>query len=135
MAERSSRPLSRNASSGTPAPAHHSHPGDSSSRLGSSREAALRERPPLVTVPVAPADEVAQMALMLRAEAEAKSAAVRCDACDGEIEGEPAGSGLYLWTRGDDDVRFEEPPLCEGCATAIGTTALRRWDEEDEEEG
>lgn len=58
--------------------------------------------------------------------------ALRCDACGEQIEGDPAGSGLFLWTRGD-EVRFEEPPLCERCAYAIavgGSLAL----EPDEEE-
>jgi hypothetical protein len=41
-----------------------------------------------------------------------------CDACGEPIEGDPAGSGLFLWTRGE-EVRFEEPPLCERCAYAI----------------
>lgn len=41
--------------------------------------------------------------------------ALRCDACGAVIEGEPAARGLFLWTRGD-EVRFEEPPLCEDCA-------------------
>jgi len=88
-----------------------------------------------VTAPIASADEVAQMALMLRAEAEAKGAPVVCDACDAEIDGEPGGSGLYLWSRGAGDVRIEEPPLCISCATAIGATARRMWDDEDEEDG
>ncbi len=131
MAERSSRSFSSKLSA-TPQPRDPSGPG---SRLAPSREASLRERPPPVTTPIAAADEVAQMAMMLRSEAEAKGVTTRCDACDAEIEGEPPGSGLYLWTRGDDDLRLEEPPLCESCVTAIGMTALRKWDEEDEEEG
>ncbi len=60
------------------------------------------------------------------------SAEQRCDACDGPLEGEPAGRGLYMWTRGD-EVRFEEPALCDNCATAIGVTALAAWSIEEEE--
>jgi hypothetical protein len=56
----------------------------------------------------------------------------RCDACDEIIEGEAAGSGLYMWTRGD-EVRFEEPALCPNCATAIGVTAIAGWTAEEEE--
>jgi hypothetical protein len=41
-----------------------------------------------------------------------------CDSCGEVIRGRPAGSGLFLWTRGD-EVRYEEPPLCESCAPAI----------------
>jgi hypothetical protein len=48
----------------------------------------------------------------------AKGEALLCDSCGSRIEGEPAGSGLYLWTRGD-EVRFEEPPLCEACVSTI----------------
>ena len=59
-------------------------------------------------------------------------AGLHCDACDDVIEGEPAGRGLYLWKRGD-EVRFEEPPLCGACATAIGVTALLAWSVEEEE--
>jgi len=38
------------------------------------------------------------------------------------IEGEPAGHGLYIWTRGD-EIRYEEPPLCTRCANAIAWQA------------
>lgn len=132
MAEHSSRPFSSKSSATAAQPSRDA----GSSRVASAREAgAPAAHPPLVTAPIVAADEVAQMALMLRTEAEAKGAVVRCDACDCAIEGEPGGSGLYLWSRGDDELRLEEPPLCDSCATAIGTTALRRWDEEDEEEG
>jgi len=55
-----------------------------------------------------------------------------CDACNEPIEGEPAGHGLYMWTRGEER-RFEEPPLCRRCATAIGVTALAAWSVEEEE--
>lgn len=57
-----------------------------------------------------------------------------CDACGRSFEGEPAGAGLFLWTRGD-EVRYEEPPLCEQCASEITVGALLKWDSEDEEEG
>lgn len=75
-------------------------------------------------------DGIADAALSQRRES--PGADVRCDACDEIIEGEPAGSGLYMWTRGD-EVRFEEPPLCAKCATAIGVTALSLWNAEEEE--
>lgn len=89
----------------------------------------------VVTTPAVPADEVADMALRLRAQVQLEEAPRVCDVCDAPIEGEPAGSGLYVWSRGDDTPRIEEPPLCESCATAIGMTALRGWDTEEEEEG
>jgi hypothetical protein len=64
---------------------------------------------------------------------------VRCDACGAGLDagdedegfGVP-GSGVYVWTRGD-DVRFEKAPLCPSCASAIGMTALARWEIEEEE--
>ncbi|MBI2393262.1 MAG: hypothetical protein HYV09_27000 [Deltaproteobacteria bacterium] len=60
----------------------------------------------------------------------------RCDLCgsvlaDGEEDG---GSGLYVWTRGD-EVRFEEPPLCGKCGLDVVLVVGRRWEEEEEEEG
>ena len=56
---------------------------------------------------------------------------VRCDACGEEIEGVPAGSGLFLWTRGE-EVRYEEPPLCEQCAYAIAVGGTLQMDVEEE---
>ena len=57
---------------------------------------------------------------------------VRCDACGDEIEGSPAGSGLFLWTRGE-EVRYEEPPLCERCAYAIAVGGTLQMEVEEEE--
>ena len=63
----------------------------------------------------------------------------RCDACGEDLsEPEPEsgfgvrGSGLYIWTRGE-ELRCEEPPLCADCAAAIGLSALARWEIEEEE--
>jgi len=56
---------------------------------------------------------------------------LRCDACGDEIEGTPAGSGLFLWTRGE-EVRFEEPPLCERCAYAIAVGGSLQMDIDEE---
>jgi hypothetical protein len=65
---------------------------------------------------------------------------VKCDACgallpaagdDDAGYGLP-GAGVYMWTRGD-QVRFEKAPLCAECASAIGMTALARWEIEEEE--
>ncbi len=65
-----------------------------------------------------------------------------CDACgrtiepsaDGDDVGAPGspGRGVYLWTRGGES-RLEHVPLCAGCASAIGVTALARWEIEEEE--
>ncbi|NUP09545.1 MAG: hypothetical protein HOW73_26165 [Polyangiaceae bacterium] len=83
------------------------------------------------------ADEVAAMALAARhADRERPGseagATATCDACDGPIEGEPAGRGLYFWAR-DGELRWEEPGLCEDCAAAIVATASRRFEIEEEE--
>ena len=60
----------------------------------------------------------------------------RCDLCGTTLADgvEDGGSGLYLWTRGD-EVRFEEPPLCQKCGFDLAMVANRRWAEEEEEEG
>ncbi len=42
------------------------------------------------------------------------------------------GRGLLVWTRGDER-RYEEPELCPHCASAIGVTALHRWETEEDE--
>ena len=57
-----------------------------------------------------------------------------CDACGQFFEGEPGGSGLFVWTRGE-EVRYEEPPLCEECAMRVTVGAMLRWEIEEEEEG
>ena len=63
-----------------------------------------------------------------------------CDACgkrlpvdddDGEGYGLP-GSGTYVWRRGD-RAEIEKVPLCASCASAVGMTALARWEIEEEE--
>ncbi len=74
------------------------------------------------------ADEIALAALTQAAGA----APLKCHACDEAIDGEPGGRGLFLWARGD-DVQLEEPPLCARCATAIGMSAQRIWEVEEEE--
>ena len=63
----------------------------------------------------------------------------RCDACgaivvaSGDDEGfDVPGQGVYVWTRGE-EVRFEKAPLCGSCASAIGVTAMTRWEIEEEE--
>lgn len=57
-----------------------------------------------------------------------------CDLCGKTFEGVPAGSGLFLWSRGE-ELRVEEPPLCEDCASQITIGALMKWEIEEEEEG
>jgi hypothetical protein len=65
-----------------------------------------------------------------------------CDACgcpvigrpDEEDPGNPSplGRGTYLWVRGG-ETTLEYVPLCASCASAIGVTALARWEIEEEE--
>ena len=68
--------------------------------------------------------------------------ATRCDVCAGALVGEEgvghdddersSGRGLLVWSRGEER-RYQEPPLCASCATAIGVSALQRWEIEEEE--
>lgn len=83
---------------------------------------------PILSVSI---DAVADAALQARHEAE-EAETLQCDACNEPLEGEPAGRGLFMWTRGD-EVRFEEPALCDKCAMAIGITALSIFTVEEEE--
>jgi hypothetical protein len=74
----------------------------------------------------AAADEIALAALRDR-----KDKPEHCDLCESPLDDE-AGSGLLMWTRGEDR-SFDEPPLCTACATAIGVTAWVRWTQGDDE--
>ena len=62
----------------------------------------------------------------------------RCSVCSAELDEEdddhpePRGRGLLVWARGDER-RYEEPQLCPSCASAIGVTALHRWEIEEDE--
>ena len=81
--------------------------------------------------PVAiPIDAYADAALRRERDAAGRTD-LRCDVCDQRIEGEPAGLGVFVSTRGD-EIRYEEPALCAPCATAIGVRA--QMDSEIEEE-
>jgi hypothetical protein len=69
----------------------------------------------------------------------AEAPSTRCDACGepiAEAEGTEGygipGRGVYLWARGE-ETRLESVPLCASCASAIGMTALARWEIEEEE--
>lgn len=97
---------------------------------GAERAARADFRPTLNLVAIS-IDAVADAALVAL-QSDPRAAELHCDACDEVIEGEPAGHGLYLWTRGG-EIRLEEPPLCRRCATAIGITALQSWSVEEEE--
>lgn len=69
------------------------------------------------------------------APTDAESQAVRgyeCDRCGQTFDGEPAGAGLFLWSRGD-ELRYEEPPLCEPCANQVTLGAILSHFEDDEE--
>lgn len=60
----------------------------------------------------------------------------RCAVCESSLANteEPATRGLLVFARGE-EVRYEEPPLCDACGAAIGVTQRRLWDLEDDEEG
>lgn len=64
-----------------------------------------------------------------------------CDVCAGALAADDdtgdgddrvTGRGLLVWSRGEER-RYQEPPLCASCATAIGVSALQRWEIEEEE--
>lgn len=63
----------------------------------------------------------------------------RCSVCNEQLEAEDddngagmRGCGLLVWARGEER-RYEEPQLCPSCASAIGVTALQRWEIEEDE--
>ena len=63
----------------------------------------------------------------------------RCSVCSADLEDEgdtdePSGRGrgLLVWARGEER-RYEEPLLCPECASAIGMSALQRWEIEEDE--
>jgi hypothetical protein len=65
--------------------------------------------------------------------------ATRCDACNERLTAaddsagySPQGRAIYLWQRGGEP-QVESAPLCPSCASAIGVTALARWEIEEEE--
>ncbi len=80
-----------------------------------------------------PRPEVASVSDDLGSETPA-TPSYECDACGRSFEGPPGGSGLLVWTRGT-EVRYEEPPLCDKCASKITIGALMKWYVDEEEEG
>lgn len=64
----------------------------------------------------------------------------RCSVCGERLEPEDGddlqrgirGRGLLVWARGEER-RYEEPQLCPSCASAIGVSALQRWEIEEDE--
>lgn len=62
----------------------------------------------------------------------------RCSVCSDPLEADEEegtrvrGCGLLVWARGEER-RYEEPQLCPGCASAIGVSALQRWEIEEDE--
>ncbi len=72
-------------------------------------------------------DEIAMASLR-----EQQAEDVFCDVCEQLIDGEVRTTGLMMWTRGD-DVRYDEPPLCEVCASGIAVSAWTRWSHFTEE--
>ncbi|CAN5358857.1 hypothetical protein BH09MYX1_BH09MYX1_55890 [soil metagenome] len=96
--------------------------------------------PPPVDRPVtaAPPKPVVAFASATHAILFETESATQCTVCGDEITEDDgarvSGSGLLVFARGD-DVRYEEPRLCDACATAVGITQHRLWDLEDDEEG
>lgn len=57
---------------------------------------------------------------------ESKASCFECDLCGVSCEGRPTSSGLFIWHRGE-EVRYEEPPLCQSCSSALTLGAVFRW--------
>jgi len=87
----------------------------------------------------APAAVVGELVVVSHEELFDETPSFKCDAC-GEALGEADGAegygvpgrGVYLWARGE-ETWLESVPLCASCASAIGMTALARWEIEEEE--
>ena len=99
----------------------------------------------IVIVPMAEPRETARKIPYLRATLADLHQAPKPDVCDacGEELGSALddehdapfafpGKGVYLARRGD-VVRYEDVPLCPACGAAIGLSALRQWEIEEEE--
>jgi len=90
--------------------------------------------------PAAPASEAVTETFVASHHALfAEESSSLCDACGGPLGDAEStagyglqGRGVYLWARGD-ETRLESVPLCPACASAIGVTALARWEIEEEE--
>ena len=78
---------------------------------------ALPQLPPITCA----VDDIALDALMNHVPD-----SIHCSSCEELIAGEPAATGLFMWTRGD-DIRFDEPPLCGLCAVQLNIAALHFW--------
>jgi len=99
---------------------------------GQYRSASIPER-------VGAASPVARLASVSHEALLQPDAATRCDACDERLPAvddsgaySPQGRAVYLWQRGGEP-QLETAPLCPSCASAIGMTALARWEIEEEE--
>jgi hypothetical protein len=98
----------------------------------------------MVFVPMAEPRETARKIPYLRATLADLYRAPQPDVCDacGEELGSASdaheapfafpGKGVYMACRGD-VVRYEDVPLCPSCGAAIGLSALRQWEIEEEE--
>jgi hypothetical protein len=98
--------------------------------------ASSSEAPAATSLPPAAADELIVVSHELLFDEVPSS---RCDACGEPLAEADApdgygvpGRGVYLWARGE-ETRLESVPLCASCASAIGMTALARWEIEEEE--
>lgn len=100
---------------------------------GEAARARARAARNLVAIPI---DSVADAAIAARTASIPPS--MQCDVCDTPVAPDPANDemvakGLYVWSRGDER-RYEEPPLCERCATVLGIAALSTWRRQEEED-
>ena len=110
-------------------------------RISTSREGAASDGPLLTGSAPERVDESTSAPFMSASHERLFEAheATRCDACQSPLPlaGEATaygveGRGVYVWQRGG-EARHEAAPLCPACASAIGMTALARWEIEEEE--
>jgi len=97
-------------------------------RGADARRARAERARPVVAIPI---DSVADAAIAARSANEIPRQ--HCDVCEQPVAADTLSRGLYVWSRGDER-RYEEPPLCEKCATVLGMSALSRWRRQEEED-
>lgn len=88
-------------------------------------EAPVSTRPVRMPIHTYAVDDIAMMALRERTHLTAAQRAEACDVCGGDVD-EDATSGLFMWVR-DDDLRFDEPPICSACAANVSAQAYLRF--------
>ncbi len=99
---------------------------------GRGRRSSAPTSGTIVTVQTYFADEMALLAATERRKVDGPK---KCDVCEARLHSDDdgaGGSGLFVWARGE-ELRVEEPQLCERCAGTIGVVMNHTLDVDDEE--